>query len=389
MTVVEERAGKGKIVNILSGGAAQGLARTIAKQSGFELSGTFGAVGGILERFLAGEACDVLILTHAQVAELTARNRVATGFCSDLGVVRTSVAVRAGDARPDVSSPAALRAALLRADAIHFPDPDKATAGIHFAKVLAALGIADAVSARLRPHPNGMTAMRALSEAGGHPVGCTQATEIVATPGVVLVAPLPKEHELATVYTVALKAGPGCEVARDFALRLTGREAAAARAAAGFEGAAIRRAGGADTAGARELVFRVLREYGFVPEPAGTDADLMDLEAGFLSGGGMFDVAIAPDGGIAACCGMKILGEGRVELRKMYVRKDMRGQGLGRRLLERALAWARSRGHPRVELETASVLKEAIALYEKAGFVPRPGKPDTCRCDRAFVLDLS
>ena len=204
-----------------------------------------------------------------------------------------------------------------------------------------------------------------------------------------LVAPLPREHELATVYTVALRAGSGNDRAREFALLLTGREAAAARATAGFEGVAIRRANSADTAGARDLVFRVLGEYGFVPEPTGTDADLADLEAGFLSDGGMFDVAIAPDGGIVACCGMKILGDGRVELRKMYVRKDMRGRGLGRRLLDRTLAWARSRGHPRVELETASVLKEAIALYEKAGFVPRPGKPDTCRCDRAYALELS
>ena len=375
-------------LDILSAGAAQGLASAVARQAGVQLAGTFGAVGGILEKFLAGVACDVVILTHAQVAQLTARNRVAVEFCSDLGVVRTSVAVRAGDARPDISTPAALREALLSADAIFFPDPHLATAGIHFARVLAALGIADEIAARLRPHPNGMTAMRALSEAGGRPIGCTQTTEIVATPGVELVAPLPREHELATVYTVALRPGREGDAARDFALRLTGRETAAARAAAGLEGAAIRRATVADTASARELVFGVLGEYGLVPEPAGTDADLMDLETGFFADGGLFDVAVAPDGRVAACCGIKILGDGRAELRKMYVRRDWRGQGLGHRLLDRALAWARASGHPRVELETASVLKEAISLYEKAGFIPRPGKPDTRRCDRAYVLEL-
>lgn len=376
-------------IPVLSAGAAQGLAGAIAAREGIALSGTFGAVGGILEKFLAGEACELVILTHAQIAQLTARNRVGLGFCSDLGTVRTSVAVRAGDAKPDVATPAALREALLAADAIFFPDPQKATAGIHFAKVIAALGIAAEVAARLRPHPNGMTAMRALAEAGGRPIGCTQTTEIVATPGVALVAPLPREHELATVYTVALKAGAENGAARDFAQRLAGRESAAARAAAGFEGAAIRRAVAADAAAARELVFGVLAEYGLAPEPAGTDADLMDLEAGFLAGGGLFDVAVAPDGRIAGCCGMKDLGGGRVELRKMYVRRDARGQGLGRRLLDRALAWGRARGYPSVELETASVLKEAIALYEKAGFVPRPGKPETRRCDRAYVLALS
>lgn len=376
-------------IPVLGAGAAQGLATALAARDGIPLAGTFGAVGGILEKFLAGEACELVILTHAQIAQLTARNRVALDFCSDLGLVRTSVAVRAGDAKPDVATPAALREALLAADAIFFPDPQKATAGIHFAKVIAALGIAGEVAARLRAHPNGMTAMRALAEAGGHPIGCTQTTEIVATPGVALVAPLPREHELATVYTVALRAGAASEAARAFARTLTGGEAAAARAAAGFEGAAIRRAVGADSGPARELVFGVLAEYGLVPEPAGTDADLMDLQAGFLDGGGMFDVAIAPDGGIVGCCGMKDRGDGRVELRKMYVRRDARGQGLGRRLLDRALAWGRARGYPRVELETASVLKEAIALYETAGFVARPGKPETCRCDRAFALELS
>lgn len=374
-------------IAILGAGAAQGLAGTLSRRAGVELEGAFGAVGGILEKYLAGEACEILVLTHAQVAQLTARGRVALDFCSDLGRVRTSVAVRAGAAKPDVGTAAGLREALLASDAIFLPDPHKATAGIHFAKVIADLGIAREVAGRLRAFPNGMTAMRALAGATGNPIGCTQTTEIVATPGVALVAPLPKEHELATVYTATLKPGAS-EPARTFATLLAGRVSAADRAAAGFEGAAIRRAGREDTDAARALVFGVLAEHGFTPEPAGTDADLADLEAGFLADGGLFDVAIDPDGRLAACCGMKVMEGGRIELRKMYVRRDARGQGLGTRLLDRALAWARARGHARVELETASRLVEAIALYEKAGFVPRPGKPDTCRCDRAFVLEL-
>ena len=132
-------------IAILGAGAAQGLAGTLSRRAGVELAGTFGAVGGILEKYLAGDACEILVLTHSQVAQLTARGRVARDFCSDLGLVRTSVAVRAGAARPDVGTPAGLREALLASDAIYFPDPHKATAGIHFAKVIAALGIADAV----------------------------------------------------------------------------------------------------------------------------------------------------------------------------------------------------------------------------------------------------
>jgi putative acetyltransferase len=115
----------------------------------------------------------------------------------------------------------------------------------------------------------------------------------------------------------------------------------------------------------------------------------MDLDSHYFSRGGTFDVAVDPAGRIVACCGLRPMANGALELRKMYARREARGQGLGRRLLERALAYARGSGCPRVELETASVLKEAIALYEKSGFVPRPGKLDTCRCDRAYVLEIA
>jgi molybdate transport system substrate-binding protein len=119
--------------------------------------------------------------------------------------VCTGVAVRTDDPQPSFGNSAALGAALLAADAIYFPDPKLATAGIHFAKVLDALGIASAVAARLRPFPNGAAAMQALARAPGkHPMGCTQVTEILDTPGVTLVGPLPKVFELATVYTAGV-----------------------------------------------------------------------------------------------------------------------------------------------------------------------------------------
>ena len=53
---------------------------------------------------------------------------------ADIGTVLTAVAVRSGDPVPDVGNAAGLRAALLAADAIYFPDPKLATAGIHFAR---------------------------------------------------------------------------------------------------------------------------------------------------------------------------------------------------------------------------------------------------------------
>jgi molybdate transport system substrate-binding protein len=220
-------------LRFVSAGAAQGLVRAMAKDAGIEIEGQFGAVGAMLDRLVAGEPCDVVILTRAQVEMLAAQGKVARDGIADLGRVPTSIAVRDADPRPDVSSADHLRAALLAADAIYFPDAQKSTAGIHFAKVVERLGITPQAAPRFRTFPNGSTAMAAMAQAGGKPIGCTQSTEILATPGVALVAPLPPGFDLETTYTAAVNAhaaDPGA--AADFIARLA--RAGAARRAAGF-----------------------------------------------------------------------------------------------------------------------------------------------------------
>ena len=225
---------------VLSGGAAEGLVGALAPrfqaETGCEIDGTFGAVGVMRDRLLAGAPADLLILTRTLIDELTDRGHAVPGSDMDIGTVLTAVAVRSGDPAPPVGDAVGLRAALLAADEIHCPDPNRATAGIHFAGVLHRLGIAAEVAPRLRAHPNGMTAMRALAASGsGRPIGCTQVTEIVATPGVALVAPLPGELGLATVYTAAVCAGATRPVeARRLAVLLSGDAASAARQQAGF-----------------------------------------------------------------------------------------------------------------------------------------------------------
>lgn len=222
-------------LRFVSAGAAQGLVSAFAADREIEIAGSFGAVGAMLEKLDAGEPADVVILTRAQVEQLERQARVVRASVSDLGVVPTSIAVRGADATPDVGSEARLREALLAADTIHFPDPSRATAGIHFAKVLEKLGLGEALKPRLRTYPNGSTAMRALAETTGRPIGCTQATEILATAGVRLVGPLPRGFELDTVYTAAVHAqAADREAASDFVRALTGSEARERRAKAGF-----------------------------------------------------------------------------------------------------------------------------------------------------------
>lgn len=222
-------------LRFVSAGAAQGLVHALAAEQGLGIEGAFGAVGAMLEKLESGEPADVVILTRAQIDALAARHRVVAGTVADVGTVATAVSVRIADPAPDLGSGEGLRAALLAADAIHFPDPARATAGIHFAKVVDRLGIRDQVAARLRTHPNGMTAMRALADAEGHPIGCTQATEILATPGVRLVGPLPRGFELDTTYAAAVCAeAADLLAAESFVRALTGGQARPRREAAGF-----------------------------------------------------------------------------------------------------------------------------------------------------------
>jgi len=188
----------------------------------------------------------------------------------------------------------------------------------------------------------------------------------------------------------------------------------------------LRPATNADCEPVQSLVFAVLAEYHLAPDPGCTDADLRDIEEAYLKRGGVFHVLEEQDGSIIGSYGlypiaapdMSSVGAGpracpdgltlsqgmgnhgglplrasratpaTCELRKMYLRRDYRGQGLGKRLLEHALAEARRLGFKTVTLETASVLKEAIRLYETYGFKPYAPSHLSRRCDQAYELRL-
>lgn len=223
-------------LRFVSAGAAQGLVKSVAAAERVPVDGDFGAVGAMWELLQQGTACDVVILTRAQVDKLAASGDVVAESIADLGGAATSIAVREGTPPPDVHDADALRKALLAADAIYFPDPAKATAGVHFAKVLRELGIGDTVATRVRTFPNGSTAMAQMSKAAGNPIGCTQATEILATPGVRLVAPLPAGLSLSTLYSAAVHARAlQAHDAALFVRRLGSADLADARRRAGFE----------------------------------------------------------------------------------------------------------------------------------------------------------
>ena len=227
-------------LNILSGGAAHGLVARLAPafktSTGFEIKGEFGAVGGMADKLRQGAPTDIIILTSALVAKLAEENLVIPSSIADVGLVETALAVRSGDPKVSAQNADELRAAFLAADAIFVPDTKASTAGIHVAKVLAQLGIADEAAPRLEIHPNGATAMRELAASDAkRPIGCTQSTEIISTEGVVLSGSLPRGSELATMYTAGITTRAAhAEQAQALIALLTGADARDARARAGF-----------------------------------------------------------------------------------------------------------------------------------------------------------
>jgi molybdate transport system substrate-binding protein len=227
-------------LRILGAGAVQGLVQALAPaftaETGHQVEGTFGAVGAMRDALLAGRPADIVVLSETLMDALARDGHVEAGSRIAVGTVQTGIAVRVADPLPRVGNAAELAAALSAADAIYVPDPARATAGIHFVGVLEKLGLRARLEGKLRAFANGATAMRALAEATGRPIGCTQITEILSTPGVALVGLLPPSCGLATVYVAAVTAAaPSAHLARDFTRRLAGEEARALRTRLGFD----------------------------------------------------------------------------------------------------------------------------------------------------------
>ena len=147
-----------------------------------------------------------------------------------------------------------------------------------------------------------------------------------------------------------------------------------------------------DRQAAADLIGSVLAEYGLGWEPDATDLDVVDVETCYHATGGEFWVVETSNRVIGTAAYYPIeRGENAVELRKMYLHPEARGQGLGRYLLSVAEAAIAANNFNEIWLETATVLKEACQLYERNGYHPPKSNvgPDVQRCDRVYVKYLS
>ena len=81
-------------------------------------------------------------------------------------------------------------------------------------------------------------------------------------------------------------------------------------------------------------------------------------------------LAVVADHDAVGITGIRDLGSGRCELKRMYVQQEWRGQGIGRMLCDEAVLVAKSLGYAAIRLDTLSRLRPATHLYLSAGFQP-------------------
>lgn len=146
-----------------------------------------------------------------------------------------------------------------------------------------------------------------------------------------------------------------------------------------------------------KIIQEVLTEYGLAWEPETSDRDVVEVEKYYWQAGGEFWVVekqktvVGTGGYYPIFRGEKQafrLHSTQAEIRKMYLLPSVRGCGIGKFLLQQLEAAIAAKGFQRIWVETASVLTEAVKLYEKYGYQPATDV-ETPRCDRVYVKSIN
>ena len=173
--------------------------------TGHKLTLVLGTSGGINKRIADGEPGDVIVSTSSGIEGLARAGKVTAGTSVPVARSRVGLAVRKGAPRPDISTPEALKQTLLAAKAVAYSDPAGGGAsGIHLAKVLERLGIAQQVNARAklgRAVPNGEAVVKGEAD-----LAVQQIPELLAVPGVEVIGPLPGDLQNTTDFSAAVLA---------------------------------------------------------------------------------------------------------------------------------------------------------------------------------------
>jgi molybdate transport system substrate-binding protein len=169
---------------------------------GYKTEVSIANAGQVAARLTAGEAADV-VMTSSASTKILAKQGVLVPDEVAIGKMRLGVAVPAG-AAADLASPETFRNLLLSARSIAYIDPNGGgTSGPFFEKMLASLGVADAVHAKAILCKTGIEVVQAVSS-GRAAVGMTQASEIIGATDIRFAGYIPDPHNLTTAYSASM-----------------------------------------------------------------------------------------------------------------------------------------------------------------------------------------
>lgn len=228
-------------VKVLTAGAFKQVlleaAPAFERESGHKLVIDNDTVGALVKRIEGGEAFDVVVVSPSAVDGLAAKGKVVPGSRANLAKVGVGVMVREGAPKPDISTVAAFKQALLNAKSVGYIDPASGgSSGIYVDQLLGKLGIADQVRPKAKLKKGGYVADLVVS--GEAELGIHQISEIVPVKEVTLVGPLPPEVQNYTTYAAAISTtARQSDAARALLKTLTTPAAAAVLKSKGMEAA--------------------------------------------------------------------------------------------------------------------------------------------------------
>jgi len=194
-------------IHVMSGGAPKEvfalLAPKFEQQTGNKVKFTYAVITELREKLGAGATADVLVLPTPVLDSLATDGKVRADSRTTFGTVGVSVVVKEGAPRPDISSKAKFRDAMLAARSVVHATPGKTPSGTHMGKVMEQLGIADAMAKKiiLKPALDGGVQLVAAGQAE---IGIYPASEVAGVEGLIIVGPLPAEINLEIVYGAAV-----------------------------------------------------------------------------------------------------------------------------------------------------------------------------------------
>ncbi len=185
-----------------------------------------------VRRAHAGEPFDIMITGSAALDGLIKDGKIVADTRTDIARSGIGVAVRAGASKPDISSVEAFKRALIGAKSIAYLKD--VGSGIYVARLLERLGIAEAIRSKVtRPESDIVSELVAKGEVE---LGVIVITQILTTPGVELVGPLPPEIQSYVAFTAGISANSKSpEAARHLIKFLTGPIATPVITAQGME----------------------------------------------------------------------------------------------------------------------------------------------------------